>query len=269
MFNIILTNDDGIHSPGLRAAVQAVLPFGKVTVLAPSTQQTGMARSFAGDFDSPLIPIEYEIDGQRVDAFHCGGSPAAVVHHGLRVLFSERLPDLLISGINYGENVGSNVTVSGTVGAAFEGAAHGIPSIAASLETPHGEYYHYSEQSWDAAAHFVAHFGKSVLHAELPFDVDVLKIDVPDTATPDTAWQITRVSRRPYYMSSLPEPSLESTLNDATLVINPSRSSAEPDSDIYAVTVDRVVSVTPLSLDCTSRTDFAALRTMLERETGV
>ena len=97
---------------------------------------------------------------------------------------------------------------------------------------------------------------------------DVLKIDVPGTATAGTSWQITRVSRHPYYMSSLPEPSLKSTINDATLVINPSRSSAELDSDIYAVTVDRVVSVTPLSLDCTSRTDFIALRTMLERETG-
>ncbi len=264
MFNIVLTNDDGVHSPGLRAAVQAVLPLGKVTVLAPSTQQTGMGRSFTGDFDSPLIPVDYEVGGRQVAAYHCAGSPAAVVHHGLRVLFHDRMPDLLISGINYGENVGTSVTVSGTVGAAFEGAAHGIPAIAASLETPHGEYYHYSEQSWGTAAHFVAYFGDRILQSSLPFDVDVMKIDVPDTATQETAWRITRVSRRPYYMSQL-EPSLESTLNDAKLLINPERHSAEADSDIYAVTIDRVVSVTPLSLDCTSRTDLAALQTLFKR----
>ncbi len=266
MFNIVLTNDDGIHSPGLQAAVQAVLPLGNVTVLAPSTQQTGMGRSFTGDFNSPLIPIEYQVDGQQIAAYHCAGSPAAVVHHGLRVLFSDRMPDLLISGINYGENVGTNVTVSGTVGAALEGAAHGIPSIAASLETPHGEYYEYSEQRWGTAAHFVAYFSERILQLSLPFDVDVLKIDVPNTAEPGTEWRITRVSRRPYYISLL-EPSLEntlleSTLNDAKLVINPERKFAEPNSDIYAVTIDRVVSVTPLSLDCTSRTDLAALQTL-------
>jgi len=243
--------------------VQAVMGMGQVTVIAPSTQQTGMGRSFTGDFNSPLIPVDYDVDGQRIAAFHCAGSPALVVHHGLHVLFHERLPNLLISGINYGENVGSNVTVSGTIGAAFEGSAHGIPSLAVSLETPHGEYYHYSDQSWDAAAHFVAYFAQSVLHTKLPHDVDVLKIDVPATATPDTPWRITKVSRCPYYTSSLPEPSLESKAADAELVINAHRDSAEPESDIYAVTVDRVVSVTPLSLDCTSRTDFAALQTKL------
>jgi 5'-nucleotidase len=262
IWNIVVTNDDGIHSPGLRAAVHAVLPLGVVTILAPSTQQTGMGRSFTGDFDSPLIPLEYVVDGQPVTAYHCAGSPAAVVHHGLRVLFPERMPDLLISGINYGENVGSNVTVSGTVGAALEGAAHGIPSLAASLETPHGHYYEYSEQKWETAAHFVAYFGQRILQAALPFDVDVLKIDVPNTATPETTWRITRISRRPYYMSLL-EPSLDSTLNDATLLINPERDSAEPDSDIYAITIDRVVSVAPMSLDCTSRTDLTALHTLL------
>lgn len=262
MINILLTNDDGIQSPGLRAAVHAVMPLGTVTVLAPSHQQTGMGRSFTGDFDSPLIPIAYEIDGQQIAAYHCAGSPAAVVHHGLRVLFPDAMPDLVISGINYGENVGTNVTVSGTVGAALEAAAHGIPAIAASLETPHGEYYEYSEQKWDTAAHVVAYFAERMARAALPFDVDVLKIDVPSSAEPETDWRVTRLSRQPYYMSLL-EPSLDSTLNDAELVINPERESAEPDSDIYAVTVDRVVSVTPLSLDCTSRIDPAALQSLL------
>jgi 5'-nucleotidase len=268
MFRIVLTNDDGIHSPGLRAAVQAVLPLGQVTVLAPSTQQTGMGRSFTGDFNCPLIPVEYEVEGHQVAAYHCAGSPAAVVHHGLRVLFPDQLPDLLISGINYGENVGTNVTVSGTVGAALEGADHKIPSIAASLETPHGQYYHYSEQCWDAAAHFVAYFSRSLLNSTLPFDVDVLKIDVPGNATPDTPWRLTRVSRFSYYTSLLQEPSLKSKMSDAKLVVNAHKHLLEPESDIYALTVDRVVSVTPLSLDCTSRTDFSLLQALLAGKTA-
>jgi 5'-nucleotidase len=223
-----------------------------------------MGRAFTGDFNSPLISIEYDIHGERVTAFHSAGSPALVVHHGLHVLFPDQLPDLLISGINYGENLGTNVTVSGTIGAAFEGAAHGIPSLAVSLETPHGEYYHYSEQSWDAAAHFVTYFARGVLKSSLPFDVDVLKIDVPDTATSETPWRITKVSRCPYYTSALTNPSLDSTIADAKLMVNAHHTSVEPESDIYALTVERIVSVTPLSLDCTSRTDLSALRTVLD-----
>lgn len=260
---IFLTNDDGIHSPGLRAAVQAVRPLGDVIVVAPATQQTGMGRGFTGNFNASLTPIDYQVDGQRLQAFACEGSPAFAVQHGLNVLFAQQPPDLLISGINYGENLGSVITMSGTVGAAIEAACHGIPALAVSLQTAKGAYYHYSEQDWAAAAYFLTHFANIALTRALPFDVDVLKVDVPSTATTQTPWRVTRLSRTSYYTTALEHPSLASTPAEVRLQINAAPAALEPEGDIYALAIDQVVSVTPLSLDCTSRADFQMLHDIL------
>ncbi len=257
--HIFLTNDDGIHSPGLRAAAQAVMPLGDVLVIAPATQQTGMGRSFSGNFDAPLRPVTYEVDGKTVAAYQCEGSPALAVQHGLNIFFPEQPPDLLISGINYGENLGSNVTISGTVGAALEGAANGVPALAVSLQTEDGHYFHYSDQEWDAAGHFLALFAKRLLEQKMPFDVDVLKIDVPAAATLKTPWRITRLSRTRYYVTSLETPSPESLPNETKLSVAVDQAALERDSDIQAVAIDQVVSITPLSLDLTSRTNFQEL----------
>ncbi len=261
--NIFLTNDDGIHSPGLRAAVQAVMHLGNVVVVAPSTQQTGMGRSFSGNMNAPLAAIDYNVDGQHIKAFHCEGSPALTVQHGLNVLFTQGPPDLLISGINYGENLGSNISVSGTIGAALEGASRGIPALAVSLQTGEGMHFHYSEQDWSATIHFLTMFARSLLTQSLPLDVDVLKVDVPGSATTQTPWRLTRLSRNLYYTAFLDHPSLESTPGEAELSIHVVRESLEPESDIYALVIDQIVSVTPLSLDCTSREDFQMLQNIL------
>lgn len=260
---IFLTNDDGIHSPGLRAAVQAVMHLGEVVVVAPSNQQTGMGRGFTGNMDASLAPVKYEINGQSIQAFHYEGSPALVVHHGLNVLFPQKMPDLIVSGINYGENLGTNVTASGTVGAALEGASRGIVSIAISLQTEKGAYFHYSDRDWDVASHFLTTFAKPLLKHTLPFDVDLLKIDVPHDATLETPWRLTCLSRQPYYTSFLEAPSLASTPRDAIFDIHLIQDILEPESDIYALVVDQVVSVTPLSLNCTSRADFGAIHSVL------
>src|SRR5512133_3679716 len=129
---ILATNDDGIGSPGLRALVEAVLPLGQVVVVAPSTQKTSVGRSLMGAQTARLIPIDYRVNGTAVEAFHCECSPARAVLHAFDVLFTGSKPDLLVSGINYGENLGTNITISGTVGAALQGAAFGVPGIAMS-----------------------------------------------------------------------------------------------------------------------------------------
>ena len=74
--DILVTNDDGIESPGLRAAVEAVLPLGRVIVVAPSRQQTSMGRSLSGDKDAYLQPSEFRANGTRVDAYRCDCTPA-------------------------------------------------------------------------------------------------------------------------------------------------------------------------------------------------
>jgi len=247
--NVWVTNDDGINSPGLLAAVKAIVNVSNVTVMAPETQQTAMGRAQQGLPHAKLEEVPFGFDGLDCRAYSCAAAPARVVDHGLHVLGNA--PDLLISGINYGENLGTNITSSGTVGAAFEGASKGIPSIAISLETPVDTHLEYSEQNWEGAAYFLGFFVDKILRNGFPLGADILKIDVPYSASAETSWRTTKLSCNPFYQTSVSEPSVESRLCDT--IVKKKRSADEKvDSDIYALTVDRVVSVTPLSLDQTA-----------------
>jgi 5'-nucleotidase len=263
---ILITNDDGITSPGLRAAVKAALPLGEVLVLAPNRQWSGAGRSMPRP-EGRITPFPMEVDGQSVNAFQTDASPALIVLYALFEL-APRPPALLISGINYGENLGSDVTISGTVGAAMQAAVSGIPALAASLQTPKETHAKPCDSvDFSTAIHFTRLFARRMLEASLPFDVDVLKLDVPDDATPQTPWQLTRVSRQPYFVTVPPErANLADPLTlDYESTPNPGR--AETDSDIYALAVDRVVSVAPLSIDLTARTDFQVLEALLRTPT--
>lgn len=261
---LFLTNDDGIASPGLAAAVRAVRGLGELLIVAPSTQQTAMGRSFRGQRDGKLEPTVLEVDGHLIPAFHAEGSPATVVRHALQILCRERLPDLVLSGINYGENVGTSITASGTVGAAIEAASMGIPALAAALQVHPSAFLHHGEQDWGAAEHFLRLFAQKLLSAKLPFDVDLLKIDVPESATPRTPWRLSRLSRQRYFEMVLEAPSLESRIGDGRITVGFDPACLEADSDVHALAVDRVVAVTPLSLDATSRADFGSLQSLLE-----
>ncbi|MBI1345714.1 5'/3'-nucleotidase SurE [bacterium] len=131
---ILLVNDDGIHAPGLHALRDALEDWGDVTVVAPAMEQSGVGHSIT--YLHPLLPHrEYrngEFFGWRVE-----GSPADCVRLGILAICPEK-PDVILSGINSGCNIGVNVLYSGTVAAAIEGAVFGITSIALSqwLDTP-------------------------------------------------------------------------------------------------------------------------------------
>ena len=261
---ILVTCDDGIESPGLRAAVRAVLPLGDVVVSAPCGQQTGAGRSLPASHDGAIHAVEYQVGGQRVPAYGVHGSPAQAVLYALLEVVA-RKPALCVSGINFGENVGSGVTGSGTVGAALEAADQGVPALAASLETAKEFHYSHSDAvDLEAATHFTGFFAARLLSRQLPPDVDLLKLEVPSDATPDTAWRVTRLSRQRYWRS-LPSGRRhlsEKRRLDYDVVVD--LATLEPDSDVHAIAVARVVSVTPLSLDLTSRVSFAELEELLE-----
>jgi 5'-nucleotidase len=126
---ILVTNDDGILSPGLRAAAEAVAGLGELLLAAPATQQTSMSRAFSHDTDAGVIErVEMRVGGRAVPAYAVSGSPALTVTHAVLEL-AERPVGLCVSGVNYGENIGGSIGVSGTVGAALEAANHGIPGI--------------------------------------------------------------------------------------------------------------------------------------------
>jgi 5'-nucleotidase len=175
-----------------------------------------------------------------------------------------RKPDLVVSGINYGENLGTGVTISGTVGAALEGAAAGVPALAISLETdPSLHLTHSRETDFSGAAYFTSLFAEVLLSLDRPDDLDVLKVDVPASATRSTAWRVTRLSRARYFVPVKPQ---RERLEDQAGVgyrLNVDDTALEPDSDVYALRVDRVVAVTPLSLDLTSRVALGGIERLL------
>ena len=136
---ILLTNDDGIKSPGLWAAAEALSDLGFVTVAAPREQSSGAGRSMPITSDGLIVEEEVVVNGKTWKVYAVGGSPAQAVQHGILEIMP-RPPDLVVAGINYGENLTVGITISGTVGAALEGQAFGVPALAVSLEMPM-EYY--------------------------------------------------------------------------------------------------------------------------------
>jgi len=212
------------------------------------------------------VPVQEEhitVGERKVTAFSIEGTPVQAVLYAL-VEVALRKPSLAISGINYGENLGTSVTASGTVGAALEAAVFDIPSLAISLET--AKEYHYSlshDMDFTAAAFFTRIFAQRLLSAKLLPDVDVLKIDVPEDATEQTPWRLTRVSRQRYFHpleSSRPNSPGASTIDYEARV---DFDALEPDSDVFALVKDRVVSVSPLSLNLSSRVDLRQLVQLL------
>ena len=261
---ILFTNDDGIASPGLWAAVEAFTDLGDILVCAPREQQSGTGRSMPSTSRGSIHEQPMAINGDEYTVYAVDGTPAQAVQHAVLEL-ADRLPSLVVSGINYGENTGNGVTISGTVGAALEAASLDIPALAVSQQTAHDLHLSYSEEvTFAAAAHFARLFGEWLLTKRRPDDVDVLKLDVPTGATEATAWRVTRLSRRRVYWPTRPE---RATLTDTGRLgyhFNTDPGQAEPDSDVYAVLHDGVVSVTPMSLDMTSRTDLYRLKQLLQ-----
>ena len=259
---ILLTNDDGIQSPGLWAAAEALSDLGYVTVAAPRLQSSGMVRSLPHTSDGVIRPEVLNVRGKEWTVYAVGGSPAQAVLHGILEIMPQR-PHLVVSGINYGENVASGITISGTVGAAMEAAGMGIPALAMSLETDPSHHHSYSpEDDFSTAAWFTAYFGRLMLEKKMPSDVDLLKVDVPNDATPSTPWQVTRLSRQHYFMPIAPERQSWDEPKRVGYKLEPNLD-CEPDSDVYVLRVRRQVAVTPLSLDFTSRVAFADLDRLL------
>lgn len=263
---ILFTNDDGIASPGLWEVVAAFADIADVLVVAPREQQSGTGRSMPVTSEGRIHVEERLINGTATKVYSVDGTPAQSVQHGI-IELADRLPSLVVSGINYGENCGNGVTISGTVGAALEAASLGIPALAVSQQTPRDLHLSYSSDvDFGAAAYFARKFGLWLIEHDTPDDVDVLKLDVPLNATPETAWKITRLSRRRVYWPTRPERVALSDVGRMGYRFNYDPSQAEPDSDVYVLLHEGLVSLSPMSLDMTSRTDPYRLTQLVNGE---
>lgn len=260
---ILLTNDDGIRSPGLWAAASALSEIGFVHVAAPREQYSGAGRSMPSTSDGIIQEHIIQVNGQNWKVYSVGGTPAQTVLHAVLEILP-RYPDLVVSGINYGENLGTGVTISGTVGAALEGAALGIPSLAISLETEPQYHLSYATHiDFGVAAYFARYFSRLLLSCTLPFDVDVLKVDVPSNATLQTPWELCGLSRKKYYEPLRPKRRSWSQPGRLEYRLARDAGEAVEGTDAYVMRVKRCVAVTPLSLDLTSRVEMAQLEQCL------
>ena len=127
--NILVTNDDGIQAQGIGVLAKAASRFGKVTVVAPARQCSAMSHRIT--LGSPMRLERVEFPWENVTAYSLTGTPADCVKAALDAILPEK-PDVVLSGINHGYNVGFDVVYSGTVGAAMEALMNGIPAIALS-----------------------------------------------------------------------------------------------------------------------------------------
>jgi 5'-nucleotidase len=135
-YRILVTNDDGVRAPGILALAQALQPLGDITIAAPAENQSGKGHSIVTS--DPIFVDQVTLAG-GLRAFSIVATPASCVKVGVRALMTER-PDLVVSGINRGYNLGMVTYVSGTVGAAREAALMGIPAIASSLAAEETNY---------------------------------------------------------------------------------------------------------------------------------
>jgi 5'-nucleotidase len=250
--HILLSNDDGIDSPGLWAAAEALSDLGYVTVAAPRDHMSATGRGFQKTADGRITTKKLDIRGDRWEVYAVGGSPSQSVAHGILELVP-RKPDLVVTGINYGENFGTDVTYSGTVGAALEGASLGIPALAMSQQILEEEWDTYLDTvKFDVSAHFTRLFAEILMRNSLPQDVHVLNVVVPAGATPETEWKVTRHAPLRYYQPYVQRKGkLDEEARIRSHIIK--EKDIPKDSDMYVVRIEKKVAVIPLSLDLTSR----------------
>lgn len=238
--NILVTNDDGIDAVGIKTLVESLKPFGNIYVVAPDSEKSAVGHGITMHQPLRVKRMENFISG--VTAWSISGTPSDCVKIGVEHLLEQR-PDMLVSGINNGGNLGTDVLYSGTVSAAVEGALHRIPSIALSLAGK-------GVLRYDVAAHYLPGLMEEIMgHDEL--NRSLLNINIPSVEIDEVRGvKITELGvqryknsfvkredpmgRDYYWMSGVPE-QLEN----------------REESDVIAI-ANNHISVTPLQFDLTN-----------------
>lgn len=264
-FRILITNDDGVNSSGLIAAYDAVKDLGDVTIVAPATQQSAVGRSMT--LFEPLRISKHTANGATV--YGVSGTPTDAVIIGMFEVM-DRKPDLVISGINIGENLSTEaVTTSGTIGAALEAASQGVPSIAVSMRVEdEGDKFMdmANKRNYEPAMCVIRKLAKCILEGAMPAGVDVLNVNIPSNASMSTEIAITSLARKMYdtRVHHRYDPRGRSYYwIDGTVIHE-----AGEETDLHAVMNLDKISITPLSLDMTAKMDNKELAGMLQRAFG-
>jgi 5'-nucleotidase len=235
---ILVTNDDGIESRGLLALKQALDPIGNVTVVAPDTNQSAV-----GHQKTLMRPLRVRerILGDGSTGYSVDGSPTDAVSLAFLGYFDESF-DLVAAGINYGANLGDDITYSGTVSAAMEGVINDCPSFAISQE-------YYEHPDFTLAARAATIVARNILEHGLA-DGELVNVNVP--ACPADAcegFEVTRLGKR-IYQDELVERRDPRGIPYYWIGGPPPSGVAEPGTDFHAI-VSRRIAITPIHLDLT------------------
>jgi len=243
---ILVSNDDGYFAPGITLLAEALRQLGEVTVVAPERDRSGASNSLT--LDRPLT-VRKAPNGY----FSVNGTPTDCVHIAVTGLL-DFTPDVVVSGVNLGANMGDDTIYSGTVAAAVEGYLLGIPSVAVSLTSKVGEHF---ESAIGIALKMVERLRRQ------PFGEPVLlNVNVPDIPAAELRGvEITRLGKR---HKAEPVVKLKTPRGETAYWIGPAGGAADagPGTDFHAVESGRV-SVTPLRMDLTHGSQLARAREWL------
>lgn len=243
MPKILITNDDGYEAKGLHELIDAIKDLGEVYVVAPATHKSACSHSLT--ITKPLRFIEISKNFYKLD----DGTPTDCVYLSMDKLFKEKKPDIILSGINHGANLGEDVNYSGTVAGAFEGAIHNIPSIAFSQvlksydELP-------NEVDFSNAKKVAREITKKVLNKEITIPHrQILNINIPNTKN-IKGYKVTKLGYRIYEFDAHKHTNPRGE-EYYWIGLHPLNFKEEENSDFNAIK-NGYVSITPLKLDITA-----------------
>ena len=241
---ILLTNDDGVHAPGLAALIKKVSEVAQVVVVAPDRERSAVSHA---------LTLHHPLRAARIgeNVFSVDGTPTDCVNLGIHSLLSFR-PDLVISGVNRGANLADDVTYSGTVAAALEATLMGIPAIAVSLACS-GE-----GENFEAAAACAARLAHTVLEKGLPRDT-YLNVNVPDLPEDQLLAPLITCQGKRSYEGTIVD-SVDPRGRNYYWIGTADLSFQDiPGSDYHAVSRGHV-SISPLHIDLTNHASIEVLR---------
>lgn len=247
---ILITNDDGVNSSGIIATKDAVEGLGDISVVAPATQQSGIGHALTL-FEPIRVTATNLNDGS--EAFAVSGTPTDAVIIGIFELLDKK-PDLVISGINIGENLGkSELTTSGTIGAAMEAAVNGIPSLSVSIQVNHGDIkFHdgHVDLDFSKAMKITRKIAQNILEKGLPKGVDLVNLNIPSNVDCDEEVAITKLGHRMYNVHI--QKRLDPRGRPYYWLDGDPVEDDVPGTDVHTLKIENKATLTPISLDCTS-----------------
>jgi len=241
---ILVTNDDGIHAPGIKALVDALVSVGEVAVVAPDRERSAVSHA---------LTLHHPLRAESIapGRFAVDGTPTDCVNLGIHSLLDFH-PDLVVSGINRGANLGDDVTYSGTVAAAMEATLMGIPAFAVSLDCreEHGDY--------SAAAAFASRLAVRIVANGLPKDT-FLNVNVPDISQDLLRAPIVTTQGKRRYEGTIVD-KVDPRGRSYYWIGTADLDFLDIDGSDFAAISRGHISVTPLHLDMTNHRSIAMLK---------